>query len=88
MLLIKGAASVLNTSSQEGSGSFDRIRGAAALNEGSVILVGETDRDFVATNQGYGDFATFELDANGTVLWRWQVMSTALLTVFAATSPS
>ncbi|CAN0213505.1 unnamed protein product [Ascophyllum nodosum] len=57
---------------QEGSGSFDRIRGAAALNEGSVILVGETDQNFVATNQGYGDFATFELDANGTVLWRWQ----------------
>ena len=51
------------------------------------MLVGRTRGDFVGTDQGLNDFAAVELDINGTVLWRWQVMRASVFTVFSAMSP-
>ena len=87
MLFKTRVAFGVNMSPQEGSDSVDWILGAAALNKGSVILVGKTHGDFVWTGQGSNDFAAIELDTNGTVLWRWQVMRPSTWTVFSATSP-
>ena len=86
-LKIRAALFVVNTLPQDGSNSNDAMFGAIALNEGSVILVGRTEGDFVGTNQGSSDFVAVELDTNGTVLWRWQVMRASLLIVISTTSP-
>ena len=58
---------------QEGSAEVDLLWGAATGDNGSVILVGTTYGNWSETNQGGGDFAAVKLDANGSVLWRWQV---------------
>ena len=79
MSLKTRASFVINSLPQGGSNKDDKIRGAVALKEGSVILVGETLGDIIGTNRSGGDFAAFELDTNGTVLWRWQVMRASLL---------
>ena len=79
MSLKPRAAFVVNPLPQGGSNKHDRIRGAVSLKEGSVILVGVTSGDTMGTNRGSGDFAAVELDTNGTVQWRWQVMRASLL---------
>ena len=79
MLSKTRASFVVNPLPQGGSNKGDWIHGAVALNEGSVILVGGTMGDIIGTNRSGGDFAAFELDTNGTVLWRWQVMRASLL---------
>ena len=79
MTLNPRASFVVNPLPQGGSNREDRIRGAVALNERSVILGGGTWGDIIGTNRRNGDFAAVELDTNGTVLWRWQVMRASLL---------
>ena len=71
MSLKTRASFVVNPLPQGGSNGDDLIRGAVALDKGSVILVGGIN----GTDQGSNDFAAVELDTNdGTVLWRWQVL--------------
>lgn len=41
--------------------------------DGSVVVAGLTHGNWGAANLGSGDFAAFKLDANGTLLWKWQV---------------
>lgn len=37
------------------------------------MLAGRTDGNWNGTNDGYFDAAAVKLDADGKVLWRWQV---------------
>lgn len=48
--------------------------GAVALNGGGVVLTGYSEGDWNGTNSGGQDFVALELDPDGTVLWRWQVI--------------
>lgn len=48
--------------------------GVAALNGGSVVLAGYSEGDWDGVSSGGQDFAAVELDSDGTVLWRWQVI--------------
>lgn len=41
--------------------------------DGSVVLAGSTTGDWVGVNNGDHDLAALKLDANGTLLWKWQV---------------
>lgn len=59
---------------QEGSTVWDRVHGAAALSAGGVILAGYSKGNWSGMNKGLEDFTAVELDLNGTVLWRWQVI--------------
>lgn len=45
----------------------------AALSDGSVVLVGETDGDYAEDIAGLDDFVVVKLDADGVVDWTWQV---------------
>ena len=58
---------------KEGSAEEDSFWGAVAGDNASVILVGLTHGNWSGTNHGGGDFAAVKLDADGSVLWRWQV---------------
>lgn len=42
--------------------------------DGSTILAGSTHGVWNVGNQGGLDFAACKLDADGTVLWKWQVI--------------
>ena len=46
---------------------------AIAGDDGSVVLAGWTFGDWCRTSLGFADFAAIKLDANGSVIWRWQV---------------
>ena len=41
--------------------------------DGSVVLAGETRGSWNATSAGDLDWAAMKLDAEGTVVWKWQV---------------
>lgn len=41
--------------------------------DNSVVMAGYTYGDWNATNAGSRDFAACKLDADGTLLWKWQV---------------
>lgn len=41
--------------------------------DASVVVVGGTGGDWDTPNIGDWDMAAFKLDANGTLLWKWQV---------------
>ena len=47
--------------------------------DASVVVVGGTGGDWNAPNMGGWDFAAFKLDANGTLLWKWQVTTATLV---------
>lgn len=53
---------------------WDRVLGAAALDAGGVVLAGYSKGNWSGTSKGSNDFTAVELDLNGTVLWRWQVI--------------
>lgn len=60
---------------QEGSqgGANDVFSGVATGPDGSIVLAGYTDGSWDAPSKGGTDFAAVNLDAEGAVLWRWQV---------------
>lgn len=58
---------------QEGSSENDHIFTASGTADGNVVLAGETAGNFARRAAGYQEAAAVKLDANGTVLWRWQV---------------
>jgi len=60
--------------SQEGTSEDDRVYGGITLNRGSVVLAGYSEGNWYGTNNGGWDFTALELDPDGTVLWRWQVI--------------
>ena len=41
--------------------------------DGSVVLAGATDGSWNTTSAGDSDWAAIKLDAEGTVVWKWQV---------------
>ena len=53
--------------------------GAAALDDGSVILVGLTSGDWSRSNLGGYDFAVVKLNALGAEEWRLQVINLSYL---------
>lgn len=61
------------TSLQNGTISADMFDAATMGLDGSVVLAGYTAGDWAAENQGGNDFAAVKLDADGTLLWQWQV---------------
>ena len=38
-----------------------------------MVLAGQTDGSWNATSAGVSDWAAMKLDANGAVVWKWQV---------------
>lgn len=48
---------------------------AAAGDDGSFVLAGYTDGEWRDSFDDSFDFAAVKLDANGTELWRWQVIA-------------
>lgn len=62
---------------QNGTINEDKISAVASGgDDGSVVLAGSTAGNWDIVNRGYEDFAAVKLDANGTVLWHWQVSCT------------
>lgn len=60
--------------SQDGGDGFDRLNAVAMTEDGSCVLAGYTSGEWGGQhNLGGNDFAAVKLDANGIVLWRWQV---------------
>ncbi|CAN0536546.1 unnamed protein product, partial [Laminaria digitata] len=57
---------------QEGTDRFDAFYGAAAAEDGSVVLAGTTWGSWGGASAGRSDFAAVKLAADGAVLWRWQ----------------
>lgn len=49
------------------------VHTAAFTDDGSVILAGSTASVWGEDNIGPGDFAASKLDADGTLVWTWQV---------------
>lgn len=53
--------------------------------DGSIILGGVTEGNWAGTNPDFDDsgddFAAIKLDADGAVIWRWQVRVFCLHTV-------
>lgn len=43
------------------------------MSDGSIVLVGSTMGDWGTENEGDEDFVGVKLDADGTLLWIWQV---------------
>lgn len=60
--------------------------GIALAEDGSMIVVGETDGSWDGANAGGNDFAAFRLDADGEEIWRYQVRT--FLNVCCLSSPS
>lgn len=52
---------------------IDYVYGIAVGDDGSVVVAGGTWGNVCVVNQGGPDMAAFKLDADGTLLWKWQV---------------
>lgn len=52
--------------------------------DGSVIVAGTTNEEFSLDS----DFAAHKLDANGTLLWKWQVMRIVLRPAWVLVKPN
>lgn len=65
------------TNPQEGNGALNRFNDGIMDEDGSVILGGVTEGNWADTNPDFDssgdDFAAIKLDADGAVIWRWQV---------------
>lgn len=63
-----------STTLQNGTDDDDFLTAATMAADGSsVFFGGYTTGDWYGTNAGAEDFAALQLDADGTVLWKWQV---------------
>lgn len=60
---------------QDGTAGVDNATGIALAEDGSAVLSGSTTGDWNATNLGQTDFAALKLDVDGTLLWKWQVIT-------------
>ncbi len=55
---------------------MDYFNGVAVQGDGSILLAGGTEGDWVGTNAGENDFVMVALSEDGEELWRWQVSPT------------
>lgn len=62
---------------QGGTDGDDQLTSAVPAGDGSVVLSGDTNGSFSGSNTGGFDFVAVKLDADGNVLWKWQVKSRA-----------
>lgn len=58
---------------QDDTGLGDYADGIAMADDGSVVVVGATLGDWSIPNVGGWDMAAFKLDADGALIWKWQV---------------
>ena len=58
---------------QDGSATDDTLHAVALTKDGSVILAGSTTGVWGEASIGSDDFAAVKLDAEGNLLWAWQV---------------
>lgn len=58
---------------QDGTAGVDNATDLALVEDGSAVLSGSTTGDWNVTNLGGTDFAALKLDADGELLWKWQV---------------
>lgn len=58
---------------KEGSESCDRMDGATALSDGSVVLTGGFEGTWGGVASQVSDFPAVKLDSAGIVKWRWKV---------------
>ncbi|CAN0468451.1 unnamed protein product, partial [Scytosiphon promiscuus] len=61
---------------QEGSsGSYEAMNAASADADGNFFLAGYTSGsiDGLVDNEGEHDLAAMKIDANGELVWTWQV---------------
>lgn len=58
---------------QDGSEYNDYAHGIELDDDGSVVVAGATRGEWAIPNLGEWDFAAFKLDADGNLLWTWQV---------------
>lgn len=62
---------------QDGSDYNDEFFAAAIGNDGSVVMAGYTEGNWSTTNAGdlgTRDFAAAKIDADGVLIWKWQVI--------------
>ncbi|CAN0076073.1 unnamed protein product [Pylaiella littoralis] len=58
---------------QNGTDKYDKFSAMVMLEDGSVVLAGQTFGNWAGTNNNdSSDFAAVKLDASGNELWRWQ----------------
>lgn len=60
---------------QGGTDYEDDFEGAAVGQDGGIVLAGHTTGNWSGESEGGVDFAAVKLDADGNVLWKWQVNS-------------
>lgn len=58
---------------QGGTSEDDVFLGGGMGDNSSVILVGSSYGNWADTNKGGEDFIAVKLDADGNILWKWQV---------------
>ena len=58
---------------QGGTIDEDYALAAVATTNGTFVLAGTTRGDWGGPNAGDVDFAALKLDADGNVIWKWQV---------------
>lgn len=58
---------------QDGTLDSDRGRAIAMDDDGSMVIAGSSLGEWDIPSIGDWDMAAFKLDADGTLLWKWQV---------------
>ena len=69
---------------QNGSDKVDSTRFVFVEDDGSAVLIGNTDGSWSGNSYGGNDLAAVKLDVNGGELWRWQVTTLVRRVLFAA----
>lgn len=65
---------------QAGTPEDEHLRGGAVGSDGSTVLVGHSKGDWNGTNAGDYDFVALKVDAQGEIIWKWQVKTIKRLT--------
>lgn len=75
LLALEDHSSMLNCfcRRQDGTSDTDRISDAAINEDGYFVLVGWSGGLWGDSQQGNEDFAAVKLDADGGIVWQWQV---------------
>ena len=58
---------------QDGTSEDDHLGGAVEGSDVAYVFAGITRGDWSGTNAGGYDWAAFKADAQGDILWSWQV---------------
>ena len=62
-----------NCSGQNGTLEDDHLEGVVLESTGTHVFYGITRGDWSGTNAGGYDWAALKVDAQGDILWKWQV---------------